>query len=426
MSKMDLASLVTVLLWASVTLGQEPGASLPPAVPPPPAQVGGCAEGSLPCGVEAGATQAGMVTADLEYVLWFLATSRNSMPTAATDVLGRSDSFVVGALADAEHGRKGPVSGTRFALGYWAVEDNPWVPGGIRDLGVETVFFFVGQRGSSFVDTTTPTIVRPFFDLNNRQESGFIVTAPGLATGGIAASAQVELWGAEANVWKNVYHDLLGTTCSLDVMAGFRYLSMDQRLAIESTSAFNRDLTAFPAFLSFAGNTLEVLDSFATHNRFYGGQIGVAGKWWPVQWMLIEGGVKVGIGATAEDLEIGGGQLRTLANSARIFSQGGLLALPSNSGSFHNNKFAQVPELNLKVAALYSSHLKFSVGFSALYWSRVLRPGQQIDREIDITQIPNFPPAAGAIPTGLNQPGVLFKQSDLWVLGISFGFEVNW
>jgi hypothetical protein len=69
-----------------------------------------------------------------------------------------------------------------------------------------------------------------------------------------------------------------------------------------SVSVFNRDLRNFPEFLSFAGSTVQTLDAFATHNRFYGGQIGLDGKWWPEEWILMELGVKLGIGATSEEL----------------------------------------------------------------------------------------------------------------------------
>ena len=82
--------------------------------------------------------------------------------------------------------------------------------------------------------------------------------------------------------------------------------------------------------------------------------------------------------------------------------------------------------MNLKLSAPLTSRLTFSTGFSSLYWSRVLRAGQQIDRDLDISQIPNFPAGTSATATGLNQPGLAFKQSDLWVLGINFGLEFKY
>jgi Putative beta barrel porin-7 (BBP7) len=428
MNKSCLASIAALLIWAGATLGQAQST----ATGPPsdnvraPAVIGRVWEEGAPSLAEPFSQTPGAFTADLEYVLWFLANSRDTRPLAATDVTGSANARVVGALGDAEHEKAGPGSGARIALGYWETQDNRWVPGGIRDLGAETVFFFVGQRSAGFMDETSPTIVRPFFDLNNRQESAFIVSAPGLATGGIVAESQASVWGAEANLWKNVYYDYPGTTCCVNVMAGFRFVDLDERLNISSTSAFNQNLAAFPAFLPFAGNTLQVSDAFAAHNHFYGAQIGVAGKWWLMQGLLLEGQAKLAIGATSEELVVAGGQVRTLANGARISSQGGLLALPSNSGRHQIDKFSQVPELNLKLSAPLTSRLTFSTGFSSLYWSRVLRAGQQIDRDLDISQIPNFPAGTSATATGLNQPGLAFKQSDLWVLGINFGLEFKY
>src|SRR5262249_38780687 len=114
-------------------------------------------------------------------------------------------------------------------------------------------------------------------------------------------------------------------------------------------------------------------------------------------------------------------------NGTQIFSPAGLLALPSNSGDHHVNKFAQVPELDVKLSAPVTSHITLSSGFSMLYWSRLLRPAQQIDRNLDVTQIPNFPRGAGATPVAaLGEPRVPFKQSDILLLGVSFGIEINW
>jgi hypothetical protein len=55
-----------------------------------------------------------------------------------------------------------------------------------------------------------------------------------------------------------------------------------------------------------------------------------------------------------------------------------------------------------------------------------VRPTDQINRVIDITQIPNYPPATRVTPTGLNQPTVPFNQTDVWLLGGTLGFEIIW
>jgi hypothetical protein len=123
---------------------------------------------------------------------------------------------------------------------------------------------------------------------------------------------------------------------------------------------------------------------------------------------------------------IAGFQAQKMPDGTRTTTPAGLLALPSNIGIYHRNVFAQVPEVDAKVSIPVFHHLTVSTGFSAFYWSKLLRPALQIDRDLDITQIPNFPAAASVNATGLAKPGVPFKQSDLVLLGISLGFEVHW
>jgi hypothetical protein len=65
------------------------------------------------------------------------------------------------------------------------------------------------------------------------------------------------------------------------------------------------------------------------------------------------------------------------------------------------------------------------MGYSFLYWSNVWRAGDQIDRVVDVTQIPNFAPP-DVQPTGFARPGVPFRTSDFWAQGLNFGVEFTW
>jgi Putative beta barrel porin-7 (BBP7) len=412
MSNHYFATLASLFVAAGMAWGQSSdnrqGPALEPA--PPPTALPATESPSLPAPVEGSTTPrlfpsisvhgvcdglkgclcgdachpaGGLFTVDAEYLLWFLANSHDSSVVASTDLLTNPGVQILGALGDAEHPKRAPTSGGRIALGYWQTTENFWIPEGIRDWGAETVFFFVGQRGASVTVDRSPVLLRPFFDINNRQESAFIVAVPGISTGSITGHAQANLWGGEANAWKNLYFNCPGTTCTLAMMAGFRFLDADQSLQINSTSVFNPVLPPASPFLAFAGNKLNVFDSFTTHNHFYGGQLGIAAKAWLMGHLCLETTFKLALGVTSEDLEIVGGQFRTFANGTTQSYTGGLLALPSNIGDHHRDKFAQVPELDVKVSYPVMSHLTLSTGFSALYWSRIARAGQQIDREID-------------------------------------------
>jgi hypothetical protein len=321
----------------------------------------------------------------------------------------------------------GLYPGGRFSFGYWQVEDNPWIKSGIRDLGVETIFFFLPQASVSLATgDRTPTLAVPFFDINDRVESAFIVASPGISTGNVSAFSQANLWGMEANAWKNLYCSYPGTDCTVSVMGGFRFLDADLLLRLHSTSVFAPTIDPTSEFASFAGNRLEVMDTFSTHNRFYGPQIGIDNRNWLFEKFYFDVAFKLAFGVTTQDLNIVGNQLRTFADGTTAVSTGGLFALTSNIGHYHRDKFTPLPEINFQFGGALTQHLTLTLGFSALYWDRFLRPGLQIQREIDITQIPNFPPALTATPTGLGNPSVPMRQADLWVMGITFGLEFKW
>jgi hypothetical protein len=358
--------------------------------------------------------------------LWFFGRFSNFPSVASTSQPGTTTSTGQGTSLDIPKPGTIPHPGGRFTFGYWEIEENPWVAGGIRLAGVEATVYFVGQRSADLRADASTTLSRPFFDINNHMESGFPVSAPGVAVGNITARAQATFWGAEVNGWGNLAHDGPGTTCSLDLMGGLRFLNADFNAQIGSVSAFNSSIDPTSPFAGLAGDKLTIRDSFTTHNRFYGAQVGIAGKYFEIPTVTVEAGLKLALGVTSEDLHIAGKQLLTLPNQTTTVSNAGLLALPSNIGLFHRNKFTEIPEANIKFACAVTGHMKLSASVTALYWNKLARAGEQINREIDITQIPNFPPGAAAAPTGLGRPQALFEQTGQWLLGLSVGLEFIW
>ena len=101
---------------------------------------------------------------------------------------------------------------------------------------------------------------------------------------------------------------------------------------------------------------------------------------------------------------------------------GALLALPSNIGRFNRDRFSVVPEGEINVGYLVTPHLRAFIGYDILYWNNVARPGGQIDRNLDVTQIPNFLQAGAGAP-GKTQPSAPRDSTDIWVQGVTFGLE---
>jgi hypothetical protein len=258
--------------------------------------------------------------------------------------------------------------------------------------------------------------------VNTRNESGVVVAAPGIDTGGINVTANYNLSGTEVNFLKNIYYEYPGRTIRLDFFAGFRYLDLGEDLSITTSSLYTQQPGG--VFQPFAGNHLLQNDLFATRDQFYGGQVGATVKFFlDVLDVNLTG--KVACGGTAEEVHIDGFQLRTLANGTIIPSRGGLLALPTNIGRFHRGDFAVVPEFDITAAYLICRHMSLTVGYQFMGWSKVMRPADQIDRVIDVTRIPNFP-ITGVAPTGLVRPALPFHETQFWAQGLNVGLQIVW
>ena len=85
-----------------------------------------------------------------------------------------------------------------------------------------------------------------------------------------------------------------------------------------------------------------------------------------------------------------------------------------------------VPEVGVNVGYNFTPWLRGFLGYNFLYWSNVVRPGEQIDREINVRQIPgpNFP--TGGSNTTVARPTVPFKSTDFWAHGVNLGLELKY
>jgi hypothetical protein len=63
------------------------------------------------------------------------------------------------------------------------------------------------------------------------------------------------------------------------------------------------------------------------------------------------------------------------------------------------------------------------VGYNFLYWSRVVRPGNQIDRVINVSQLPTSQ-GPGTV-TSPFRPVFAFPGTDFWALGVNIGLEIG-
>lgn len=318
------------------------------------------------------------------------------------------------------------VSGGRFAVGYWTVEYDPVLQRRPFPVaGVEVVGIFLPEVSDSINGDFSPTIIRPFFDLNNRTASGYLVAAPGVAAGSLDGSAKVDMWGLEFNALRNVYSNGPGQFMRFDLLAGFRYLKYESGIEINSHTLYASNLAAVPALaaLGLADNRIDVRDLFETENDYFGGQVGGTLRFINSLFM-VNLNLKLGVGWNHQRIRINGHQIRTFAGGAQAVSVGGVLAQPSNIGNFSRNRLSFVPEGNLELVFPLGRQVTLTVGYTLLAWAELVRASEQIDPLVDVSQIANFPGVAA--PTGLGRPGVPFRSDFIFVHGLNVGLGFVW
>jgi hypothetical protein len=309
--------------------------------------------------------------------------------------------------------------GLRVRAGLWDAS---------RSCALDGSFFFLGRRTASVVVDSQqfPIITRPVFSPNPRPgnggvigETGEAVAVPNILRGQFRVDASSLLWGMDANL-----RCCLRTTeeGQLTGVVGYRYLNLSEALEMKENIVVigpggNRLNVPDPP-----GTVVFVRDRFATENRFHGGQVGFT---WERRWgaWTLWGRATVAFGITEQELEIYGIQTRIRPNQPPVSYPGGLLAAASNLGTFHQDRFSVVPEVTVQVGYRLSPAWQIYLGYNFLYWTNVLRPGEQIDRVVDLTQVPNAP----SVPfSGQFRPRPLFRQSDLLATGLQFGLEWRW
>jgi hypothetical protein len=342
--------------------------------------------------------------ATTEYLLWWVKGS--PLPPLVTQ--GSVGDVIPGALGSPGtlllYGNNavgsGPRSGGRFMLGYWFGEEHC--------LGLEGGGFFLGTRTPRFSASSNgnPILARPFVDAVTGAQTVELVAGPNVLAGTIAVSDRSSFWGYEANLRTNL---CCQCRCFTDLIAGFRALGLDEDLRI------NEQLTVLRA----PGGTFNVSDQFNVHNRFYGGQIGTNTQYQLGRWNF-DFITKLAIGNTRQTVDIAGSTIINDPRTGVSQNVGGLLAQRSNIGHYSRNVFGFVPEVNLNVGYQLTDHCRLYLGYNFMYWTNVVRPGNQIDPVINTAQLP--PPQPG----GPARPAFTFRGSDFWAQGINFGLEFRY
>lgn len=310
------------------------------------------------------------------------------------------------------------IDGGRLRFGFWLDNCHSW--------GVGGEFFNIGQDDESYSATSTgdEILTRPFTNILTGREDSELVAFPNVVSGTVTARAETELHGGgfhfrrlrccQEGCKSWLFCGCPDHFCSRsETLVGYRYVQLDERVTV------NEDLvstdTANPG-------TFQIMDDFDTRNQFNGFDIGwkyrVTRGYWSYDTMM-----RLAFGNTRQTVTINGSTtINDPASPPPVTLEGGLLAQSTNIGTHKRNEFSVIPEFNANIGYQLTDRLKATFGYTFLYWSNVVRPGDQIDTIVN----PEFlPPAADPI-TGLANPAFSFDNTDYWVQGLSYGLEYRW
>jgi hypothetical protein len=314
--------------------------------------------------------------------------------------------------------------GAQVRLGWWLVDG--------QFLGVEGHYMALESESTSDVFDSTfsmgagPGVIlaRPFTDVTN----GFpgvpaaqLIAFPAFQNGAfnypldgsISVAFDSDFQSAGA-VLRHVLWADFERNFRLDVLGGYRFVNLDENLLVRATRV-TPPLAGDPAIVT------ESTDSFDTDNEFHGGEVGLLLEIYKGRWTVEMLG-KCALGNNHQEVTIDGFTTNSAAGAPPAVFTGGVLALPSNIGTFSQDEFAAVPEAHVKVKYDLWDNLRFTIGYRFIYISEAVRPGDQIDTNLTTTQLPApLPPAGPGVPGG--SPIQTFNSTSVWMHGMDVGLE---
>ena len=365
-----------------------------------------------------------------EWILW--KTSGMHVPTLVTSApfgAAQSDAGVIGTgSTSVAFGNESQLnefrSGVRVRLGFWF---DP-----TQTLGLEGSMFYLGQksRAAEFTNSGNPTtLARPFMSQTTALRSSEVIafaqqnadgSISSAISGGIVARTTTDFWGADINLRRYLFET---ESLRVDGLFGFRYQRLRDTLETNSNSTINVANTLGDLA---AGTTLQVQDMFHTTTNFYGGQFGVAADWRRDRWSVGLNG-KLAIGMVQDEVRINGLTTITPSGGTSVVTVGGLMTQASNIGRHRTSRFSVIPEAGLNVGFQLTSNVRLFAGYSVLYWTNVVRAGDQIDMTVNTTQVQRSTTTTATL-SGDGRPGygAAFREAGFWAHGGSLGLEFRW
>ncbi|MFT7640572.1 MAG: hypothetical protein ACI9G1_002315 [Pirellulaceae bacterium] len=306
------------------------------------------------------------------------------------------------------------ASGGRLRIGRWHPN---WI------FGLEGEYLALESRDAQFSQTSggDPLLARPFFNALTDAEDAELVAFPGILAGTVSVEADSQFQSAGARM---IFHLLCCQGCAqdkcacggcqatrtrLDFLAGYRFLRLNEGVIVREDLA---DVGSDATFL--------IRDQFDAQTQFHGGEVGFRYQTRRSRWTVDLLG-KVAAGNSHQRVNIDGSTITT-TGGITFNHTGGLLTQTTNIGHYTRDRFSFVPEVGASLGYNLTSQLRATVGYTMIYWSNVVRPGDHIDTVVN----PNLLPPAVDPLVGPSRPQFAFNDTHYWAQGLNFGLHYRW
>jgi hypothetical protein len=285
--------------------------------------------------------------------------------------------------------------------------------------GVEVSAFYAPRRSTerSVRSTGAPgstDLFVPFFDVTSNAESISEISFSPVFAGSAREELTTSLLGGELNGVRSL--PARGFV-KVDLLGGVRFLRLRETFTFTTSSP---NIPPEPA------DVFETRDEFKTTNRFAGLQLGGrARRDWGA--FFATATAKVTLGAMSQSVAIDGFLVTNDFNAlgaTQTFS-GGYFALPSNIGRHSRRVFAVVPELKVDLGYRVGRFASISLGYTLLYASNVVRPTQQINRNINPTQSLAYGGSPPPVLQGAPEPSFDFNSTSFLAQSVHLGLAVR-
>ena len=358
----------------------------------------GCTgKGSLP-GCQCSACNGTDLWGSAEFLMWW-GKGRNVPPLITDGPLGGGTlNFFGGDKVGQEM-----QTGGSLTLGRWLE----------NGTGVGITFRILDENPATFSTTSAvnPVIAQPFRNvLAGFAEEAILVASPGIADGSIDAVEQLDYVSTESFIKVRAY-ECRGY--ALDFITGYNFHRIDNSIRVHARSTIiNRPPIA-------AGSMVDTVDIFDTQNQFHGGVMGLTSTVHRGRFTM-RSTLKISAGNMRQRLFVDGRTAVTPLAGAVAFDPGGVFALPSNMGTFSRNRWAISPEFQFNLAYAIRDNMEVGIGYNFIWWNRVLLAGDQIDRNLNLSQTGGNPLVGPAFPT------TNLRETEFWLQGINLSFFWNY